>query len=80
MDWVERRDGDFLVSRSGKILGKVTNVMGSTYSAVAVYAAGGSHKVELGDYISNTTARAAVEAHVREVKLPGAEADATPTR
>lgn len=80
MDWIERRDGDFLVSRSGKILGKVTQGSGTTYSAVAVYAAGGNHRAELGDYISNTTARAAVEAHVRDVKLPGAEADATPAR
>jgi hypothetical protein len=73
MEWVERRDGDFLVSRSGKILGKVTQGTGTAYAAVAVYAGGGSHKMELGDYISNSTARAAVEAHVRDVKLPGVE-------
>ena len=73
MEWIERRDGDFLVSRNGKILGKVTQGLGTTYSAVAVYAGGGSHKMELGDYISNATARAAVEDHVRDVKLPGTE-------
>lgn len=73
MEWVERRDGDFLVSRSGKILGKVTPSMGSVYAASAVYAGGGRHGMELGDYISTTTARAAVEAHVRDLKLPGAE-------
>ena len=56
MEWVERRDGDFLVSRSGKILGKVNQGMGTAYAAVAVYAGGGSHKMELGDYISNSTA------------------------
>jgi hypothetical protein len=71
MEWCERRDGDFLVSRNGKILGRVTQGMGTAYSAVAVYAGGGNHKMELGDYISNSTARAAVESHVRDVKLPG---------
>lgn len=73
MEWVERRDGDFLVSRSGKILGRVFSGSGTAVQAEAVYAGGGSHRNGLGDYISNATARAAVEAHVRDVKLPGAE-------
>lgn len=74
MEWVERREADYLVSRSGKILGKVTSGRGSIFCAEAVYAAGGEHKCELGDYISIRTARDAVEAHVRELKLPGTEA------
>ena len=76
MEWVERRDVDFLVSRDGKVLGKVTQGMGSTHAATAVYAGGGSHRNELGDYLSNSTARAAVESHVSEVKLPGVDGGA----
>jgi hypothetical protein len=73
MEWHEKRDADYLVSRSGKILGKVTQGVRTVWAAEAVYAGGGSHKMELGDYISNQTARTAVEAHVRNVKLPGAD-------
>ena len=62
MEWIERRDGDFLASRNGKVLGRVTQGIGTIWAATA----GGA---DLGEYISNQTARAAVEAHVRETKM-----------
>ena len=74
MQWTERRDADYLVGDDGKILGRVACSMGAAcLRAEAVYAGGGNHRMELGDYISNATARAAVEAHVRDVGLPGTE-------
>ena len=74
MQWTERRDADYLVGDDGKILGRVACSMSTAiYHAVVVYAGGGNHKMELGDYICNPTARAAVEAHVRDVGLLGTE-------
>lgn len=69
MEWVERRDGDWLVNDDGKILGRVFQGMGTAHAAEVIYAGGGNHKNSLGDYISNSTARAAVERHAREVLL-----------
>lgn len=73
MEWIERRDGYFLVADNGKILGRVTDSLTSSiYHAEVVYAGGGSHKTSLGDYISREAARLAVEAHAKEAGLPGA--------
>lgn len=72
MEWVEKRDGDYLVSRKGKILGRVFHGSGSAHVAEAIYAGGGNHKQGLGDYISVSHARDAVEDHIRGVGLADA--------
>lgn len=74
MNWIERREGVFLTSPQGKVLGKVWQTLGSSlHSAEAIYAAGGNHKNPLGDYISEPSARKAVEEHVKALNLPGTE-------
>jgi hypothetical protein len=71
MQWIERRDGDWLTDDDGKIVGRVTQGIGSTVChAESIYAGGGSHKQPLGDYISNDAARRAVEKHAREWLAP----------
>ena len=70
MEWIERRTGDFLVSRSGKILGRVSaGINSDVHHAEATYAGGGDHKNSLGDYISNDSARKAVEKSARDTGL-----------
>ena len=70
MEWQERREGNFLVSRTGKIMGLVSQGIGSSiYRAEVVYAGGGTHRNSLGDYINEPCAREAVEKSVRELGL-----------
>ena len=70
MKWVELRTDDFLVSRNGKILGRVSpSIDGSIHHAEAIYAGGGDHKQSLGDYISNDSARRAVEQSTKDTGL-----------
>lgn len=78
MQWVEKRDGDWLVAADGKVMGLVTQRIGSSvYHAESIYAGGGTHRFPLGDYISCESARRAVEAHARENLMPQPVAQVT---
>jgi len=78
MEWIERRDGDWLVNEDGKVMGRVFQTIGGTlHHSETIYAGGGNHKNPLGDYISSASARAAVERHIGRVLL-GDEKPMTP--
>ena len=70
MVWVVRQNADFLVDEHGKILGRVSATNYCVHHAEAIFADDRSNS--LGDYISNETARLAVEKSSKNLGLDDA--------